>query len=297
VEDALALSVKAEGSPSDKDKAVALTKEINQAIDKINKITRLYDQQPVLKLGDNIPKIVMSGYDVYGANNEGKVYAGNTQDKSVKLFASIGKDNGAVKDVVLDENANKIIFALDSNKMFGLDLTSKTAAEIKLTDSAWENTTAFDIFTSNIYLLDKDNNSIVKHIKDGENYVKGTTYVTAKKGGLTNALDLAIDGNIYVLNGDGKVIKLTRGAVDSNFALSAVPGSVAPSLKSIFTNANTNYIYLLDQTGNKIIRFDKNGQFVKQYAVDNVKIDDFSINDKIKKGYILSGGSIYAFDL
>ena len=298
LEFALALSQKAEASPSDKDRAVALTKEIHEAIDKLNKITRLYDQQPVFKLGDNIAKFVLSGYEVYGATAEGKVYYGNTQDKSVKLFASIGKENGAVKDAVLDENAGKIFFMMENNKLMSLDIASKTPGEIKLTDSsAWENTTAFDIFTSNIYLLDKDNNSVVKHIKEGEGYAKGTTYITAKKGSLANALDLAIDGNIYVLNGDGKMIKLTRGAVDTNFAISGIPGTEATSLKTVFTNANTNYIYAFDATSNKIIRFDKNGQFVKQYAIDGVAINDFSINDKIKKGYILGDGNVYQFDL
>ena len=298
LENALAMSQKAEASPSDKDKAVALTKQIHEAIDKINKITRLYDQQPVFKLGDNIGKFVLSGYEVYGATNEGKVYYGNTQDKTVKLFASIGKDNGAVKDAVLDENAGKILFMMENNKLMGLDIASKTPAEVKLTDSsAWENTTSLDIFSSNIYLLDKDNNSVVKHIKNGDGYDKGTTYITAKKGSLANPLDLAIDGNIYALNGDGKMIKMSKGTVDANFAISGIPGTAATSLKTIFTNANTNYIYALDTTGNKIIRFDKNGQFVKQYAIDGVTINDFSINDKIKKGYILSDGNVYQFDL
>lgn len=298
LEDALALSVKAESSPSDKDKATALTKEIHQAIDKINKITRLYDQQPVFKLGEKIGKFVLSGYEVYGATNEGKVYYGNTQDKSVKLFASIGKENGAVKDAVLDDNAGKVLFMMENNKLMSLDIASKTPGEIKLTDaSAWENTTAFDIFTSNVYLLDKDNNTVVKHVKEGEGYAKGTIYITAKKGSLANALDLAIDGNIYVLNGDGKMIKLSKGAVDTNFAISGIPGTEATSLKTVFTNANTNYIYAFDATGNKIIRFDKNGQFVKQYTIDGVTINDFSVNDKIKKGYILSDGDVYQFDL
>jgi len=298
LEEALALSVKAEQSPSNKEKAIALTKEINQSIDTINKITRFYDAKPLLKLGDNIFKFVMSGYDIYGANGDNKVYYGNTQDKQVKLFASIGKENGTVKDAALDENAGKILFVTNNNKFISLDVASKASSELNIADeSAWENTTAFDIFTSNIYLLDKDNNSVIKHVKDGDGYAKGTTYISSKKGGLKDAVDVAIDGNIYVLNGDGKMIKLSRGAVDTNFSLSGIPGTAVTSLKEVFTNANTNYIYTLDSAANKIIRFDKNGQFVKQYAIDGVTIDDFSINDKIKKGYVLSGGNVYEFDL
>lgn len=298
LEEALVLSLKAEQSPDNKEKAMALTKEIHESIDKINKITRLYDQKPILNLGNNIIKFVLLGYDIYGVNNEGKVYYGNSQDKQVKLFASIGKDNSTTKDAVLDENANKILFITSTNKLMGLDLTSKASEEIKITDeSAWENTTALDVFTSNIYLLDKDKNSIVKHIKDDSGYAKGTTYIDSKKSGIKDALDIAIDGNIFVLNGDGKLIKITRGAIDSNFSLSGIPGTNTTSLKTVFTNANTNYIYLLDSNENKIIRFDKNGQFVKQYAIDSVKIDDFSINDKIKNGYILSDGNVYQFDL
>lgn len=298
LEEALALSLTAEQSPDNKEKAIVLTKTIHESIDRINKITRLYDQKPIFKLSDGITKFITNGYEIYGANSEGKVYFGNTQDKQVKLFASIGKDNGTIKDLALDENANKILFFTSNNKLLGLDIASKTTAEIKITDSsAWENSTALDIFTSNIYLLDADQNSIVKHIKSNDEYSSGTTYVNAKKGGLKDAVDLAIDGSIFVLNGDGKMIKFARGVIDPTFALSGIPGTNKTNLKVVFTNANTNYIYVLDSSENKIIRFDKNGQFVKQYAIDGVTIDDFSINDKVKKGYVLSSGSVYEFDL
>lgn len=298
LEEALSLSLKAEQSPDNKEKALILSKEIHESIDSINKITRLYDQKPILKLGEGISKFVITGYDIYGINDEGKIYYGNTQDKQAKLFSSIGKDNGTVKDAALDENAGRILFMTSNNNLIGLDIASKTSSEVKITDeSAWESTPAIEIFTSNIYLIDTSKDSIAKHVKDGDGYAKSTTYVDAKKGGLKGPIDIAIDGNIFVLNGDGKMIKFTRGTIDSSFSLSGIPGTEETSLKIIFTNANTNYIYVLDSSGNKIIRFDKNGQFVKQYAIDGVEINDFSINDKVKKGYVLSQGNVYEFDL
>ena len=64
LESALALSLQGEQSPSDKDKSIALTKEIHQEIDKINKITRFYEKQcpasrfPIVVLGKMPPRLM-----------------------------------------------------------------------------------------------------------------------------------------------------------------------------------------------------------------------------------------------
>lgn len=298
--EALALAEKAKESPPNKNRSEELIREIHQSIDKIEKIERFYDVQPKFRLGNSINRFVLAGADIVGVDSDGKIYSGNVRDNDAKLLGSVEKESGEILDLSYSESEQKIYVRTGTGKMLAFDLNSKTSSEMKMADPAenWENSSKIDSFVSNIYLLDKDKNNILKHTKQDDEYSKGTIYVDAKKAALKDSVDFVVDGNIYILNSDGSVKKFSKGTLDPNFSIRNIPGSgkiEAPS--KIFTGEENNYIYILDGKTNKIIRFDKNGEFISQYALDKITIDDFSANDKIKKAWVLSGGDIYEFDL
>ncbi len=294
---ALELATKAEESPADKDNAVKLVRQIRESIDKIEKITRFYDLSPSFKLGDaSINKFILAGSEIFGINEEGKIYSGNILDNQVKLVGSVGKENSETLDMAYLEAQDKIIILTAENKVYSYETKSKAVAEVTLQSGDWGKPTSIDVFSSNIYSL--DNNSVMKFIAGDATYSAGAPSITAKKIESTNCLDLAIDGSIFILTADGHVKKFTRGSHDTNFSLKPLPdGKNIADPGKIFTDVNTNYIYVNDKTNQKIVKFDKNGQFVKQYAIDGVNIDDFAINEKIKKGWALSAGQVYQFDL
>lgn len=299
-EEALLLAITAEKSPKDKEKAEELEVEIRKALDKIEKITRFYNATPVFKLADGATHLALLGQNLFGINSEGKIYSGTAAEKEAALLGSIGQNSGQIVDFATQESENKLYIATDKNLVFVLDAEPNTVSELKLSEEeGWENARAIDSYVSNLYVLDRDDNSVMKHTKNDITYSKGSVYINAKKAGLADTVDLAVDGNIYVLSSDGSLKKFSRGTLDANFALKNIPGSESKIYepKKVVTNADTTYIYILDSKDSKIVRFNKNGEFVSQYAIDKVNIDDFVINDKIKKGYILSSGNIYEFDL
>jgi len=301
LEDALTLAIESQKSPATKDQAVELTREIETALDKITKTTRLFNPKPATSFTESVNKIVLAGLDIYGFDSDGKIYAANTAEDTPRLVASIGKENGEVTSTTFSSSKNKIFVYTKNDKVISYDITSKTQGELKITDGSgkWENAKAISSFVTNIYLLDSEAGEVWKHVESDTGYGKGTTYAATNKVSLRGAVDLAVDGNIYVLLNDGSVAKFVKGAYESEFSLKSIPGSASKieTPSKIYTDADTNYIFILDKKSNRIVRFDKAGNFINQYTIDNMTIDDFVVNGKVQKMWMLSGGKIFAVDL
>ncbi|MCL5410870.1 MAG: hypothetical protein M1324_03400 [Patescibacteria group bacterium] len=296
--DALALAKKAEESNTTKDKAAELAKEIQQSLDKMTKTKRLYNPEANITFNNSTKKIVLVGSDIYGFDGEGKVYSANTQDKDARLIASIGKENNDISSLSFSSNSNKIFIYTKDNKLISFDTNSKTQGEAKISEGQWEKASAIANFAANLYLLDSVSGQIWKHTDGTGGFSKGITYINGKSTNVKDAIDMAVDGNIYVLLNDGKVSKFGRGNYDQSFSLKDIPSpnSTIENPKKIYTDEDVNYIFVLDQKLNRILRFDKSGEFVAQYALDDMPIDDFTVNGKIQKLWMLSGGKIYTID-
>ena len=76
---------------------------------------------------------------------------------------------------------------------------------------------------------------------------------------------MAIDSSIYIVSSDGSINKFTKGASDT-FALSGLDKSLLNPTK-IFTNANTDNIYVLDNGNSRILVLDKTGHLKNQYKL------------------------------
>ena len=302
LESALALAQKAKNSEANKIDATNLARQIQTDIDKLNKVTRVYsDSADSFSItGQNIHAALI-GSTIYIINSDGKIYSANSGDKNAKLIASVGKNSGEPTAVVSSTSNNELIIYTSEKKAYSFDTKSTTAVEIAITDAggSWENTVGVAIFSTNLYLLDSQSGNILKHSKTNGGYSAGTAYVNAKKDYVKDAVDIAIDGNIYVLEKSGAISKFSKGAKDPSFSLQALPDvhtKIEQPVK-IYTGDDTNYIYILDKRLNQIIKFDKSGQFVKEYALDGLPIVDFSVNEKLKKIWLVSENRVFEADL
>ncbi|MFA4996147.1 MAG: hypothetical protein WC536_03345 [Patescibacteria group bacterium] len=297
--EALELAKKAEASNITKDKAIELRKEIQKSLDEMTKTKRLYSSETNISFKDSIKKIILVGSDIYGFDSDGKVYSANTQDKEAHLVASIGKENGEPTSLTYSSQGNKIFIYSESDKLISFDLNSKTQGELKNSEGNWEKAKAIANFSTNIYLLDSESGQIWKHTLSDDTYGKGTAYTNSKSANIKNAIDMTVDGNIYILLPDGNVSKFSRGAPDQTFSLKNIPEPNSKIEKPIkvYSDEDTNYVFVLDQSLNRIIRFNKSGEFVSQYALDSMNIDDFAVNGKLQKLWMMSGGKIFTIDL
>ena len=126
-------------------------------------------------------------------------------------------------------------------------------------------------FAQNMYILVADYRNIYSFATDPEE--KSTTPVdwvlTSVRASLNRAVDLTIDGNIYVLLDDGRVLTFRRGDQIGEFALPSVDAETETPL-AIIGGPLTGYLYVAvaDDSGQgRVIAIDREGGHMRQLAL------------------------------
>lgn len=297
---ALEFAIKAQSSPATKDDAVKLAISIEDKIDGLIAATRFRNPSPIYSIKSGVERSVLVGTTIYSVTNEGKIYSTEVNDKSPKLIASIASDSGKVISTAFSDSLNTVYLYTDKNIVYALDVNNDSVGKPTLADGAsWETSVALSAYVSNLYLLDSVNGKIWKHVASNSSFGAGSSYSTTKDVSVKDSVDLAIDGNVYVLKSDATVAKFVRGVYEKEFSLKALPSPLekisAPA--QIATDSDTNYLYILDKGQNRIIRFDKTGAFSNQYFFDGITIDQFFINPRVQKMWVASGSNFYEISI
>lgn len=298
---ALTEALNAKNNKSNEAKAEELRLQIQKDLDTATKTTRLANPTPFLTMGNNVNRMIMVGSEIYGISTEGKIYAADIRDKEPQLVASIGKDNGDPISLAASKNLDKILIYTSKHKILSYDIASKTFGELKITDDTgkWEDAKSMVNFSTNIYLLDSEAGQIWKHVQRTGGYSKGTSYADSSQLSIRGAVDLTIDGELYVLQNDGTVAKFSKGSYDNTFSIKSppLPNDKIEIPSQISTDPDSNDFFILDKKLNRIIKFTKTGDFVSQYTFDNLAIDRFDVNTKIQKMWVYAEGKVFDIGL
>lgn len=178
---------------------------------------------------------------------------------SITVQDPIAVVNRALNVLVLDSRYNLVSLQPDQNPR----LLRITGTE------TWRTPVAFDNFNNNFYVLDPGANTIHKYQATAGGYeVAPSSYVPATADiDLSSAIDMAIDGDIFVLMSDASVLRL-RGGQREPFEIKGLDGD---SLKAtrLFTEVETDSLYLIDSANKRIVEIDKReesaGEFVRQF--------------------------------
>jgi len=121
-------------------------------------------------------------------------------------------------------------------------------------------------YTGYFYVLDAEEDRIWKYAPTGNSYdLSPTDYFQAEAGvELDNAVDMAIDGYIYILLADGDILRFSGGEEDA-FSISGLDDRELQDPIAIFASPETDYIYVADAGNERIVQLDKEGAFVRQF--------------------------------
>lgn len=147
--------------------------------------------------------------------------------------------------------------------------TQKISAYSFSNQNEYEDTT---IYENNLYTL--KSGKIEKYNDAAIGGTKATSWGDVSDSGPIIAL--AIDGNVYILNSEGKISKYFRGRKETEIDLQIKP-SLATKIK---TDKNSPFIYLIEKENKKVFIFDKTSGVLKiSYKLDVVgDVQDISIN-------------------
>lgn len=213
-------------------------------------------------------------------------------DGNTSLLLAYAQDN---KDFSYVAQDGTTLYAGNNDKISIVDTkTDKEKTSVTNTKD-WESIGGLGSYLTNIYLLDKTANQILKFVPSGTRYTQ-SNYFTQVDIDVSNAKALAIDGSIWVLLENGDIKKFTRGKQDT-FTVSGLEKPFnAPT--RIFTSADANRVYILDRGNSRIVVLNKNGSYQEEYQTSIIKnVSDFDVLEKDKKIYVLSSNKIYEIAL
>ncbi len=195
------------------------------------------------------------------------------------------------------ELSSNVDFATkEVNDIYTLDSSGVNKNGKQIIKKDWGNVGGLGIYFGNIYILNKASKQVLKYVSTASEYVKATYFAQDTNPDISSATSMAIDGSVWILLKDGTILKFTRGSADS-FQLSGLDRGFSSPTR-IFTNADSDNVYVLDNGNSRIVAFDKKGAYVSQYQSSMFKTaKDLEVREKDKKVFILNGSKLFKFDL
>ncbi|NLG29511.1 MAG: hypothetical protein GX557_16505 [Chloroflexi bacterium] len=179
---------------------------------------------------------------------------------------------------------------------------------LPVADSAtWLMPQAIGSFFGNLYLLDPLLGQILKYSPVDNAYTNppGDYLANELATDLTGAVDMAIDGNLYVLFADGRIVKFLQGEVRP-FNMGSLPTAMRSPM-SMFVSGEKKpdapgYVYVADTGNDRIVQFDKEGAYVRQFRAQagEVQLTDVRglyVDEARGRIFFVSGTTLWLADI
>lgn len=137
----------------------------------------------------------------------------------------------------------------------------------------WLKPVAIGAFMGNLYVLDPLAGRILKYLPNNNAYTTPpfpylSTTVTVD---LLGAVDMAIDGNVYVLFADGTIHKFFDGE-EKPFPMTGLPSGIRNPTSIFVSGAQEpqaeGWVYVTDWGNERIVQFDKEGNYIRAFKAN-----------------------------
>ncbi len=291
--------------------------QMAEHVDTVGNVQRLY-YLPQLRQytdpGTDLQRIVVQGVEVYimDSGND-RIFHHRLDDLGEALLADdetvlMTAKGQQVEDVTVGNLLSMTWMPAGGNRQTS-DLVILNSTGLLEYNPNWGITTAslaggnslvmpaaVDSYFGNFYVLDPKANLLLRYVPttDGysaqpENYFTGDQTVN-----LSNAVDMSIDGAIYVLYQDGRISKFLSGQ-QVDFAVTGLDVPLKNPV-AIYTAADeeVQHIYVADAGNQRIVQLNKDGSFVRQYKPRAGEVVTFGNLQDIYVDEI--GGRLFALD-
>ncbi|MFZ2188319.1 MAG: PP2C family serine/threonine-protein phosphatase [Candidatus Moraniibacteriota bacterium] len=184
-----------------------------------------------------------------------------------------------------------LIFIVKNNKIISLAPTSGKFQANSIAFPEKAKIADAKTYLTYLYLLDGANNQIYRYPRAEGGFGEKNTWLKEPLD-LSNAKSLAINENIFIINGQS-IIKLFRGK-NQPYMLEKTATPISPDKLST-QNASTN-LYILDKTNSRIIKLDGEGKILAQYYnAEITNATDFSVSEENSLVYISDTNGVKSF--
>jgi hypothetical protein len=166
---------------------------------------------------------------------------------------------------------------------------------------AWTLPVGVGSYFGNFYILDPQAGQILRYLPSTEDYTNPAEYYFPDEVAvdLSGAVDIAIDGFIYVLYADGNVRKF-EGGVPVEFQITEIDKPLSRST-AIYAAPDdvAQYIYVADAGNRRVVQLNKDGRFVRQFKPRDEETVNFNtlrsifVDELGGKLYLLNDHALY----
>lgn len=207
-------------------------------------------------------------------------------------------DNETVIAGAYDDDNDALLFVTKSGKV--IDYSNGQFQFMDTDDGAFHSAIAVDVYNGRMYLLDPDTKQIWKYSRNRESYGNAEEYIL--EGELSDVVDLAIDGYVYVLQANGEIAKFDRG-IQTEFSIAKAPLDNIEAPTKLYTELDLNRMFILEPSKNRVVVLDKDLQtgsavYSGQYVFDGLgEIKDMFFDKGSNRLYLLDSQKLYEVEI
>jgi hypothetical protein len=270
-----------------------------QAEQKVPDARELFSKEKNIVFLDNLEKLS----DLQ--NPKGLMFL-NEKIIAVNDSKLISRDlSGDIKEISWPENYGKIkdsdpmkdlnlgLFYTDQNKVISYLSATAQLKENNISIPANSKISSLATYLTYAYLLDSESSQIYRYPRAEGGFGEKTNWLKDSID-LSSACCMAIDENVYLIN-SGLVIKLFKGQKQE---LNLEPTINPFTPEEIFTDSDTQNLYVLDKENGRIIKYGKDGELLGQYLHEDIKKSTgLAVDEKNGKAYLIASEGLFSINL
>ncbi|RMF29636.1 MAG: hypothetical protein D6759_13495 [Chloroflexi bacterium] len=159
---------------------------------------------------------------------------------------------------------------------------------------------ALGAFNGKLYILDGGSSQIWRYEPTAEGYGSPESYFVAPPPDLSQAVGMAIDGSIYVLLADGRIVKLFGGEPFPYQISGLEQPFVRPVAIALEGDKEEGAIYVADAGADRIVALSKQGAFIHQIRADGdafAEITAMAVDGASRTLFLVARGRLFSFRL
>jgi hypothetical protein len=166
----------------------------------------------------------------------------------------------------------------------------------------WRAPLSLRLYDANLYVLDPMASQVFKY-QSGSFAEAPGRWIADSETDLTTAIDMGIDGNIYLLHNTGRVAKY-YGGEPTAFTLTRIPRPLTGA-NALYADVeeSVRHIYIADASERRIVQIDREGTFVRQLQPTLGQEESFRqlsglfVDETGGKLYLVAANALYVTDL
>jgi len=151
-------------------------------------------------------------------------------------------------------------------------------------------------FGGNLYLLDIIEGQVWRYKPQGKGYGSARESYFDKPLDLSKAIDMAIDGNVYLLQSDGNILKFFGGQ-EIRFVITGLNEPLKrPVALTVDAEARRGAVYIADAGMARIVQLSPDGAFIRQFSATGDALnalEDLMVDERSGQLFVISGGRLY----